>query len=58
MILNFQITPVWIAKLKNPFKADVREDAQKQEHSSIAGGTGSWLNHFGNQSGGSLENWK
>ena len=34
--------------------ADAGEDVEKEEHSSIAGGTASWYNHSGNQSGSSL----
>jgi hypothetical protein len=33
------------------------EDVDKEKHSSIVGGIASWYNHFGNQSGGSSENW-
>jgi hypothetical protein len=29
---------------------------EKEEHSSTAGGIGSWYKHSGNQSSGSLEN--
>jgi hypothetical protein len=37
--------------------ADANEDAKKEEHYSIVGGIASSYNHFGNQSGGSSENW-
>jgi hypothetical protein len=37
--------------------ADLGEDVEKEEHSSIVGGIASLYNHSGNQSGGSLENW-
>jgi hypothetical protein len=37
--------------------ADAGEDAEKKEHSSIAGDIASLYNHYGNQSGGSSENW-
>jgi hypothetical protein len=37
--------------------ADAGEDAEKEEHSSIAGGIASWYNASGNQFGGSSENW-
>jgi hypothetical protein len=37
--------------------ADVGEDVEKEEHSSIVGGIASLYNHSGNQSGGSSENW-
>jgi hypothetical protein len=33
-------------------------DVEKEEHSSIAGESENWYNHFGNQSEGSSENWK
>jgi hypothetical protein len=38
-------------------RADAGSDVEKEEHSSIADGTASWYNHFGNQFGGSSENW-
>jgi hypothetical protein len=34
------------------------EDVEKEEHSFIACGIANWYNHFGNQSGGSSDNWK
>ena len=34
-----------------------KKDVEKEEHSSTAGGAIRWYNHFGNQSGGSSENW-
>jgi hypothetical protein len=37
--------------------ADDSEDVEKEEHSSIGGGSASWYNHSGNQSGASSENW-
>jgi hypothetical protein len=37
--------------------ADVGEDVEKKENSSIAGGISSWYNHSGNQFDGSSENW-
>jgi hypothetical protein len=37
--------------------ADDAEDAEKEEHSSIAGEIASWYNHSGNQFGGPSENW-
>jgi hypothetical protein len=37
--------------------ADAGEDVEKEEHSSIVGGIANLYNHFGNQSGGSSENW-
>jgi hypothetical protein len=42
--LIFHLTPVSMAKIKNPVTAD-------------AGETASWYNHGGNQFSGSLENW-
>jgi hypothetical protein len=36
----------------------VREDVEKEEHSSIAGGIANWYNLSGNQYEGSSENWK
>jgi len=35
--------------------ADVGEDVEKEEHSSIVGGVASWYNHSGYQFGGSSE---
>jgi len=53
---RFYLTPVRMAKMKNQVTTDAGEDVEKEEHSSIYGGTGSWYNHSGNQSGGSSEN--
>jgi hypothetical protein len=36
----------------------VREDVEKNKHSSIVSGITNWYNHSGNQSRGSSENWK
>jgi len=36
---------------------DAGKDVEKEEHPSIVGGIAVWYNHFGNQSGGSSENW-
>jgi hypothetical protein len=38
--------------------ADAGKDLEKEEYSFIAGGIATWYNLFGNQSGGSSENWK
>jgi hypothetical protein len=51
--LRFHLALVRMAKIKN---SDADKDVEKEEHSSIVGGTASWYNHFGNQSGGSSEN--
>jgi hypothetical protein len=37
--------------------ADVGENVEKEEHSSIAGSIASLYKHSGSQSGGSSENW-
>jgi hypothetical protein len=42
---------------KTQVTADVGEDVEKEEHSSVAGGTANWYNHSGNQFGCSSENW-
>ena len=55
--LKFHLTPVRMAKVKTQETAGVGEDVKKEEHSSTAGGAVRWYNHFGNQSGGSSENW-
>jgi hypothetical protein len=52
-ILN---TLQWL-RSKIQVTADAGEDVEKEEHSSIVGGTASWYNHSGNQFGGSSENW-
>jgi hypothetical protein len=36
----------------------VGKDVEKEEHSFIAARIVNWYTHFGNQSGGSSENWK
>jgi hypothetical protein len=38
--------------------ADAGKDVEKEKHSSVAGRIANRYNHLGNQSGGSLENWK
>jgi hypothetical protein len=37
--------------------ADAGDDVEKEEHSSIVGGTANCYNHSGNTSGSSSENW-
>jgi hypothetical protein len=37
--------------------ADAGEDAEKEDHSSIAGEIASWNNHSGNQFSSSSKNW-
>jgi len=40
--LRFYLTPVRMAKIKNSLTTDAGEDVEKEEHSSIVGGTASW----------------
>jgi hypothetical protein len=54
--LRFHLTPVRMAKIKIQVTTDAGKDVEKEEHSSIVSGIASLYNHFGNQSGGSLEN--
>ena len=56
MTLRLHLTPERIVIIKTQVTADAFKDVEKEEHSSIAGGTASWQNHFGNQSGSSSEN--
>ena len=46
----------WL-KSKTQVTADVGEDVEKEEHSSIAGGITNWYIHSRNQSVSSSENW-
>jgi hypothetical protein len=46
----------WL-RSKTQVTADAGKYAEKEEHSSIAGGIASWYNPSGNQSGGSSQNW-
>jgi hypothetical protein len=46
-----------IIRSKIQVTADAGEDVEKEEHSSIVGGSAGLYNHSGNQSGGSSENW-
>jgi hypothetical protein len=46
-----------MAKIKNSGDSNAGVDVEKEEHSSIVGGIAGLYNHFGNQSGGSSENW-
>jgi hypothetical protein len=55
--LRFHFTVVGMAKIKNSGTSDAGEDVEKEEHSSVFGGVACWCNDFGNQSGGSSENW-
>jgi hypothetical protein len=54
-IQRFHLTPVRWLRSKTQVTADAGKDVEKEEHSSI--GIASWYNHFGNQSGGTSENW-
>jgi hypothetical protein len=47
----------WL-RSKSPVTELAREDVEKKEQSSIAGGIANWYNHFGNQSDCSIENWE
>jgi hypothetical protein len=55
--LRVHLTPAIMAKIKRQVTANTGKDLKKEEHSSIVGGTVSWYNHYGSQSGGSLEKW-
>jgi hypothetical protein len=54
--LRFHLTPVRMAKIKNSGD-NAGKDVEKEEHSSIAGGTASLYIHSGNQFGTSSEKW-
>jgi hypothetical protein len=54
--LTRMISAEWL-RSKTQVTADVGEDVEKEEHSSIANGLASWYKHSGNQFGGSSENW-
>jgi len=41
-----------MAKIKNSGNSRCCKDVEKEEHSSIVGGTANWYNLSGNQSGG------
>ena len=47
----------WLSS-KPQVTTNVVEDVEKEEHSTIAGGTANYYNNFGNHSGGSSEKWK
>jgi hypothetical protein len=47
-----------MVRSKPQMTTHVSKDVDKEEHSSIAGGSANWYNHSGNQSGVSSENWK
>jgi hypothetical protein len=53
---NIKCMCSWL-RSKIQVTADAVEDVEKEEHSSIVGGIASLYNHYGNQSGGSSENW-
>jgi hypothetical protein len=48
----------WNDRSKTQAAAHASEDVDKEKPSSITGGIANWYNHSGNQSGGSLGNWK
>jgi len=54
--LGLHLAPVRMAKIKTQVIADVGEDVEKEECSSIGDGIANWYNYFGNQSGISSEN--
>jgi hypothetical protein len=54
--LRFHLSPVRMTRSKTQVTANAGEDAEKEEHSSIAGGIARWYNHSGNQFGGWPEN--
>jgi len=58
MTLRFYLIPVRMAKIKTLGDNHIGKEVEKEEHSTIAGGTANWYNHSGNQFGGSSENWK
>jgi hypothetical protein len=55
--LKFYLTPVIMSKIKTQVTADIGQDVEKEEHSSIIGGIACWYNYFGNQSDSTSENW-
>jgi hypothetical protein len=55
-ILGKKILILWL-RSKIQVTADAGVDVEKEEHSSIVGGSVGLYNHSGNQSGGSSENW-
>jgi hypothetical protein len=55
--LRFHLIPVRMSKIKTQVTANVGDDVEKEEHSSIVGAIASWYNHSGYQSGRSSEIW-
>jgi hypothetical protein len=58
MTLKFHLThqSEWL-RSKTQVTAQVGEDMQREEHSSIASGIANLYTYSGNQSGGSSKNW-
>jgi hypothetical protein len=56
--LRFYLIPIRIAKIKTTATVNAGKEMKKRKYSALADGISSWHNHSGNQSGGSLENWK
>jgi hypothetical protein len=54
--LRFHLILFRMAKIKPQVTTHIGKDVEKEEHSSIAGGTANWYNHSGNQSGDSSDN--
>jgi hypothetical protein len=55
-LLKVLLQSEWL-RSKIQVTADAGVDVEKEEHSSIVGGIAGLYNHYGNQSGGSSENW-
>jgi hypothetical protein len=58
MTLIFYLTPIRMAKIKISGDNTCWRGCGERGKPSIAGKIANWCNHSGNQSGGSLENWK
>jgi hypothetical protein len=52
-----EIPSKWL-RLKTQGRTHDNEDVERREHSSIAGGSANWDNHFGNQFGCFSEIWE
>ena len=55
--MRYYLTPVITAIINKPTITNAEGGVEKMEPSCIDGGNVSWYNHYGEQYGGTLENY-
>jgi len=56
--MRYYLTLIRMATIKRSTTINAGEDVEKRESSYTAGGNANWYNHYGEQCGDSLKNWK